>query len=86
MYARDAAPNRLDAARFKLLDLLQQRRDGQTALVVFAGDAFTVSPLTDDTEAIAAQAKNLSPEVMPVQGSRAELAIGRAVKPAAGGC
>lgn len=79
MYVRDAVPNRLDAARFKLLDLLQLREEGQTALVVFAGDAFVVSPLTDDTSTIAAQVKNLSPEVMPVQGSNTDLAILRAI-------
>ncbi|MGB0849398.1 MAG: vWA domain-containing protein [Thiolinea sp.] len=80
MYVRDAVPNRLDAARFKLLDLLQARKDGQTGLVVFAGDAFVVSPLTDDTTTIAAQVKNLSPEVMPVQGSHTDLAILRAIE------
>ncbi len=79
MYVRDAVPNRLDAARFKLLDLLRLRKEGQTSLVVFAGDAFVVSPLTDDTSTIEAQVKNLSPEVMPVQGSHIDLAILRAI-------
>lgn len=79
MYVRDTVPNRLDTARFKLLDLLQLRADGQTALVVFAGDAFVVSPLTDDTSTIAAQVKSLSPEIMPVQGSHTDLAILRAL-------
>ena len=80
MLAQDVAPNRMDQARFKLLDLLKLRRDGQTGLVVFAGDAFVVSPLTDDTRTIAAQAQNLGPDIMPVQGSRADLAIGKAVE------
>lgn len=78
MYARDMTPNRLDAARFKLLDLLKTRQDGQTGMVVFAGDAFVVSPLTDDTDTIAAQVKNLSPEIMPVQGSYPDLGIAKA--------
>lgn len=78
MYARDMSPNRLDAARFKLLDLLNSRKDGQTGLVVFAGDAFVVSPLTDDTDTIAAQVKNLSPEIMPAQGSYLSAAIHKA--------
>nr|CAA6810190.1 MAG: TPR domain protein in aerotolerance operon [uncultured Thiotrichaceae bacterium] len=80
MYARDMMPNRLDAARFKLLDLLNIREDGQTGLVVFAGDAFVVSPLTDDTDTIAAQVKNLSPEIMPAQGSYMSAAISKAVE------
>ncbi|PIE00557.1 MAG: hypothetical protein CSA79_03290 [Thiothrix nivea] len=80
MYARDMTPNRLDAARFKLLDLLQTRADGQTGLIVFAGDAFVVSPLTDDTDNIEVQVKNLSPAIMPVQGSRPDRALDKAIE------
>ncbi len=75
MYAADVSPNRLELARFKLLDLLNLRKDGQTGLVVFAGDAFAVSPLTDDTNTIAEQMKSLTPELMPAQGSHPDLAI-----------
>ena len=69
MMAADVPPNRINRARFKLLDLLKIRKEGQTGLVVFAGDAFAVSPLTDDVENIIEQAKNLSPSIMPAQGS-----------------
>ena len=69
MLATDVTPNRINRARFKLLDLLKLREEGQTGLVVFAGDAFAVSPLTEDVENIIEQAKNLSPQIMPVQGS-----------------
>ncbi|WP_020558632.1 VWA domain-containing protein [Thiofilum flexile] len=70
MWAKDVAPDRLNQARFKLLDILAQRKDGQTALVVFAGDAFVVTPLTTDTVTIAEQVKNLTPDIMPAMGSR----------------
>ena len=69
MLATDVTPNRINRARFKLLDLLKIRKEGQTGLVVFAGDAFAVSPLTDDVGNIIEQAKNLSPGIMPAQGS-----------------
>ena len=69
MLAADVAPNRLTRARFKLMDLLKLRDEGQTGLVVFAGDAFAVAPLTDDRENIVEQVKNLSPGIMPAQGS-----------------
>ncbi len=49
MKSADLAPSRLERARQKLLDLLQQRREGQTALIAYAGDAHIVTPLTDDT-------------------------------------
>lgn len=80
MYAEDEKPNRLTLARFELLDLLESRQDGQTGLVVFAGDAFIVAPLTDDTENIATQVKSLSPGIMPVQGSNVAAAISKALE------
>lgn len=79
MYVQDVSPSRLEQARFKLIDLLQTRKGGQTGLVVFAGDAFAVSPLTDDVKTIEAQMRNLTPEIMPVQGSFLSLAIARSV-------
>jgi len=80
MYAKDVQPNRLVRARFELIDLLKQRTEGQTALVVYAGDAFNVSPLTDDTDNIESQIKLLTPNIMPVQGSQAALAIRKAMQ------
>jgi Ca-activated chloride channel homolog len=69
MSAEDVKPSRVTRAKEKVLDILKKRREGQTALVVFAGDAFTVTPLTDDTATIASQVKSLSTSIMPVQGS-----------------
>lgn len=77
MYAEDQKPSRLTLARFKLLDMLNARKDGQTGLVVFAGDAFVVSPLTDDTATIAEQVKNLAPDIIPAPGSLLAPAIRR---------
>ena len=69
MAAADLKPSRLVRARLKVEDILRQRREGQTALVVFAGDAFAVTPLTDDHRTIEALLASLDPEIMPVQGS-----------------
>lgn len=80
MYAQDQKPNRLTRARFELSDLLEARREGQTALIVFAGDAFAVTPLTQDNDTILAQVKALSPAIMPVPGSRTDLALKSAEK------
>lgn len=80
MYAQDQKPNRLTRARFELSDLLKARREGQTALIVFAGDAFSVTPLTQDNDTILAQVKALSPAIMPVPGSRVDLALKSAGK------
>ncbi len=71
MHATDLAPSRLVRTRYKLLELLKQRKEGQTALIAYSGDAHTVSPLTDDTATIAALVPALSPEIMPSIGSNA---------------
>jgi Ca-activated chloride channel family protein len=80
MIIDDITPSRLVRSRFKLIDLLKLRKEGQTGLVVFAGAAFAVSPLTDDSNNITEQIIRLSPSIMPAQGSRLYLAIDEASK------
>ena len=75
MFAQDIAPSRLVRARQKITDVLRLRTEGFTALVAYAGDAHAVSPLTDDTRTIENLLVALSPEMMPVFGSRASAAI-----------
>ena len=78
MDATDIKPSRLVRARFKVADMLKQRQEGQTALVIYAGDAFTVTPLTDDTETIASQLSVLNTSLVPSQGSRVDIALEKA--------
>ncbi len=78
MLDRDLKPSRLARARFKIEDVLSRNDEGQTGLVVFAGDAFTVTPLTRDMDTIRALLKSLDPGLMPVQGSRADLGLKKA--------
>lgn len=80
MDATDLKPSRLDRVRYKITDLLRLRRDGQAGLVVYAGDAFTVTPLTQDTATIASQLGALSTELSPVQGRRADAGLAAAVR------
>jgi Ca-activated chloride channel family protein len=80
MDAGDIKPSRLALARYKIADILKQRKDGQTALLVYAGDAFTVTPLTDDTETIDSQLSALETDIMPSQGSNTVLALEKAVE------
>jgi len=80
MLVQDLKPNRLTRARLKLIDLLQQRKEGTTGLVAYAADAFVVSPLTDDAATIAAMVPALNPNIMPGRGSNVEAALARAVE------
>ncbi|MFM1897239.1 MAG: hypothetical protein RLZZ385_2313 [Pseudomonadota bacterium] len=79
MFAPDHVPNRLDLAKRKLRDILDLRKEGQTALIVYAGDAHTVTPLTDDTVTITALVPSLSPNIMPLFGSNPVMAVEMAV-------
>ncbi|WP_395791126.1 VWA domain-containing protein [Aquimonas sp.] len=73
--AADLRPDRLSRARFKLADLIRRRSDGQTALLAFAGEAFTVAPLTDDASTLDSLLAALDPSIMPVPGHRPERAL-----------
>jgi len=78
MNSTDLKPSRLVRARFKVEDVLALDAEGQTGLVVYAGDAFTVSPLTRDVNTVRALLKVLEPEIMPIEGSRADLGLVKA--------
>lgn len=73
--AGDLPPSRLAQARAKLAVLLRQRQGGQIGLVAFAGDPFTVAPLTDDAANVALYLDALQPDVMPRDGQRVDAAI-----------
>jgi Ca-activated chloride channel family protein len=69
MYSTDVQPNRLTRARFKAIDLLNSINEGDIGLVAYAGDAFVISPLTEDINNIKLLLPSLTPEIMPVLGS-----------------
>ena len=80
MYAIDIKPNRLVRAQRKLQDLLTLRKEGVTALIAYAGDAHTVSPLTDDANTISEMLPAVTPEIMPAPGSQLAPALNLAVQ------
>ncbi|MCW8929379.1 MAG: VWA domain-containing protein [Gammaproteobacteria bacterium] len=69
MNAKDLKPSRLERAKLKLIDILKQKKEGQTALIAFAGDAHTVSPLTIDNKTIMSLLPSLDSSIMPLTGS-----------------
>lgn len=78
MDAEDIKPSRLIRARYKIADLLKQRKDGQTALLVFAGEAYVVTPLTNDIATIDSQLVALTTDIMPNSGDNAAAALAKA--------
>jgi len=79
MLAADVAPTRLEQARRKVLDLLHNRSDAQTAIIVYAGSAHTLVPLSDDLSTSANLLEALKPSIMPQSGHRADLAVNKAL-------
>ena len=77
MDAQDLVPSRLTRARLKILDILQHRSSGQTALVVYSSNAFTVTPLTTDADTVAALVNSLATDIMPSRGSYPLAAINK---------
>lgn len=80
MLAEDLRPDRLTRARFRLADLLATTEEGQVGLVSYAGDAYVVSPLTNDMNTIANLLPALQPDLMPAGGSRADRALALAAE------
>ncbi|PPV41329.1 VWA domain-containing protein [Ectopseudomonas oleovorans] len=80
MLATDGRPNRLEQTRRKLLDLLEARRDAQTAIIVYAGSAHSLVPLSDDLATSRNLLEALKPSLMPEPGRRADLAVARALQ------
>ena len=78
MDAEDIQPSRLARAKLKILGILDRREGGQTALLVYTANAFTVTPLTSDTDTIAALVNSLSTDIMPSRGSYPEVGIRKA--------
>ncbi|WP_339800219.1 VWA domain-containing protein [uncultured Marinobacter sp.] len=78
MLATDTRPDRLTLAKRKIRDLLAIRDGAFTGLVVYAADAHTVTPLTDDRHTIEGLLAALDPLIMPAAGNRADLGIEKA--------
>jgi Ca-activated chloride channel family protein len=78
MNSPDLAPTRLERAKLKLLDFLQRQREGQTALIAYAGEAYVVSPLTDDAATIESLVTSLQTNIMPVAGDHLSEALHKA--------
>ncbi len=70
MLAPDAAPNRVSRARYAIEDVLRAAQGARVGLVVFSGEPYTVTPLTDDVATVRGLTGPLSPELMPTAGDK----------------
>jgi Ca-activated chloride channel homolog len=70
MSATDVSPSRIARARYAAADILAAAHDAHVGLVVFAGEAHTVAPLTSDVATAQVLLKPLAPGLMPESGDR----------------
>jgi Ca-activated chloride channel family protein len=70
MDAGDIPPSRVARARYAIDDLLSAAHDARVGLIAFAGDAYTVAPLTSDVATVRNLAQPLAPGLMPESGNR----------------
>lgn len=75
MLLGDPPPSRLERAQLKIADLAMKRKGQPMGLVAYAGSSHLVLPPTRDVDVVAEMAAEISPEVMPVEGDRLDLAI-----------
>ena len=80
MMAEDVVPNRLDRAKQILSKLVDQMVDDKLGLVVFAGDAFTQLPITCDYVSAKMFLQNISPDLIPAQGTAIGAAINTCIR------
>ena len=59
MLAQDFKPNRLEAAKDIAIQFVSGRRNDRLGLVIFAGESFTLCPLTTDLRTVANQFKEI---------------------------
>lgn len=79
MEARDIAPSRLEQAKKAIKELLTKTQD-KIALIIFAGEAYTFTPLTADYSGISMLLKSLTTNDIRNQGTNIGAAIELGVK------
>lgn len=75
MLVEDVYPNRFKRTIDSARKIISADYPGETGLVVYAGAAFVVSPLTRDEKTLLAFLDALAPKTMPLDGNRIDLAI-----------
>jgi len=76
MLAEDVRPSRLEKAKHLIGRLVDQLKDDKVGLIVFAGDAFTQIPITNDYISAKMFLQSIDPTLLSKQGT----AIGSAIE------
>lgn len=80
MMAEDIQPNRLERAKRMLSRLVDNLDNDQVGLIVFAGEAYTQLPITNDFVSAKMFLKSIDPRMVSLQGTAIGSAINLAVR------
>ena len=69
MNAEDVVPSRLERAKKIISESVNRLGGDRVGLIVFAADAYSISPLTNDYSAILSYINSASPELISQQGT-----------------
>ncbi|SEG39888.1 vWA domain-containing protein [Algoriphagus boritolerans] len=75
MDLQDFRPNRLEAAKSTAIDFINGRFGDRIGMVIFAGEAYSLAPLTNDYELLTALISDISFDMIETKGT----AIGSAI-------
>lgn len=78
MSGKDVSPERATRARYAASDFLAAAHGSRVGLVTFAGEAYTVAPLTSDVATVRTLLNPLSPRLMPEDGDNLGPALSEA--------
>lgn len=84
MNAEDTEPNRLTRAKEIILRTMDKTPQNKVGLIVFAGNAVSLMPLTSDYEAAKIYLQNLTTDVIKVQGTDFRMPVGLAAEKLSG--
>jgi Ca-activated chloride channel family protein len=80
MLAEDIAPNRLVRAKQSVSRLIDKLEEDKLGLIIFAGDAYTQIPLTNDYSSAKMFLESINTDVVSKQGTNIASAIDLALK------
>ncbi len=80
MMAEDVKPNRLEKAKMMISNMIEHMKDDKVGLVVYAGQAFTLLPITSDYVSAKMFLETISPAMVSVQGTDIAAAINLAMR------
>lgn len=75
MLAEDIRPNRMEAVRKLMYNLIKNLKGNRIGITLFAGEAFNQLPPTSDENVLYALISTLTPDIVPTQGSDINKAI-----------